>query len=280
VQAPADLYRAMTVAGLRLVALSDHDTLDGVRELRVAGVGAELGEAGPALIAGVEINALHGDDGAWEGELHILGYGMDPADAAFEAALARQRAGRVVRARETLERLRRLGMPVDDAFASIIAGADPSSLGRPHLARALIAAGHATSVDDAFARLLGRGRPAHVPRRGLGPRAAIEAVRAAGGLAVLAHFREAPDQGELLDRLVGWGLGGLEVHYGGLGRPYTAEETTALAVVAAERDLVATGGSDYHGDTMSYAEAVAGLSVPEALAEPFLAALERAGSRR
>jgi hypothetical protein len=279
VVAPAALYRQMAAAGMHLVALTDHDTLDGYRELRAAGAGSAPGAAGPGLVAGVEINAIHEDE-AWEGELHILGYGMVDDDPALDAALAWQRAGRAVRVRETLDRLRALEMPVDEAFAEVIAGAEPASLGRPHVARALSISGHAVSVDDAFRRILGRGQPAYVPRRGLGPREAIEAVRAAGGLPVLAHFRDAPEQAELIGRLTAWGLGGLEVYYAGMGRPFAAAEVAALAVFARERGLVATGGSDYHGDTMTYGEAVAGLSVPAAVEETFRAALEAARSAR
>ncbi|MFI5254537.1 MAG: PHP domain-containing protein [Candidatus Limnocylindrales bacterium] len=278
VVAPAALYGQMAGAGMRLVALTDHDTLDGYRELRAAGAGPEPGPR-PALVAGIEINAISGED-TWEGELHILGFGMVDEDADFEMALGRQRAGRAARIQETLDRLRALDMPVDDAFAEVIAGAEPSSLGRPHVARALAATGHAVSVDDAFARLLGRGRPAYVPRSGLGPRETIEAIRAAGGLPVLAHFREAIDRPELVDRLVDWGLGGLEVYYGGLGRYFNADEVAALAAFALGRRLVATGGTDYHGDTMPYAEAVAGLSVPTAVEEAFRSALEAARAER
>ena len=277
---PANLYRQMSDAGMRLVALTDHDTLDGYRELRATGAGSDAGAGGPALIAGIEINAIN-DEEAWEGELHILGFGMIDDDPVFEAALARQRVGREMRVRVTLDRLRALEMPVDDAFAEIVAGAGPTSLGRPHVARALGMAGHATSVDDAFTRILGRGQPAYVPRLGLGPRDAIEAIRAAGGLPVLAHFREAPERGELIDRLIGWGLGGLEVYYAGMGRPFAAAEVAALAIFAQERGLIATGGTDYHGDTMTYGEAVADLSIPAALEAAFLAALEAArGARR
>jgi hypothetical protein len=267
----------MSEAGMALVALTDHDTLDGYRELRAAGAGV-AGE-GPALIAGVEINAVGNEDP--DGELHILGFGMVDDDPTLEMALALQRIGREARVRATLDRLRELEMPVDGAFAEVIAGAEPASLGRPHVARALSLSGHATSVDDAFRRILGRGRPAYVPRLGLGPGEAIEAIRAAGGLAVLAHCRDAPERGEEIDQLMAWGLGGLEVYYGGMGRPFTADEVATLAAFAGERELVATGGSDYHGDTMSYAQAIAGLSVPAEIAGPFRAALEAArGARR
>jgi hypothetical protein len=267
----------MTESGMALVALTDHDTLDGYRELYAAGA-ATTGE-GPALIAGVEINAI-GEDDTWEGELHILGFGMVDDDPTLEVALTLQRIGREARVRATLDRLRELQMPVDGAFAEVVAGAEPASLGRPHVARALVLADHAASVEDAFARLLGRGQAAYVPRLGLGPREVIEAIRAAGGMAVLAHFREAPERSELVDQLTDWGLGGLEVHYGGTGRPIAPAEVEALAAFAQRRGLVATGGSDYHGDTMSYAEAVEGLSVPDAIEGPFLAALEAARGAR
>jgi len=274
----------MALAGRRLVALSDHDTLEGVRELRAAGLGAvdapTSDPPGPRLIGAVEINSVTDDPTLWEGELHILGFGMDENDAAFEAALERQRTGRTVRVAEMLLRLRRLGMPVDAAFAEVVADADPTSVGRPHVARAMVVAGYASSVDDAFVRVLARGQPGYVPRQGLGPRAAIDAIRAAGGLAVLAHFREALERPALIERLAHWGLGGLEVHYGGPGRPFTPTQVEAMADFAEARRLVATGGSDYHGDEMPYLEATGGLAVLDAVEPPFLAALEAArGSR-
>jgi 3',5'-nucleoside bisphosphate phosphatase len=270
----------MALAGRRLVALSDHDTLQGVRELRAAGHGGPGAQGRdpptPRLIGAVEINSVTEDPTVWEGELHILGFGMDENDAAFEAALERQRSGRTVRIAEMLIRLRHLGMPVDTTFAEVVAGADPTSIGRPHVARAMILAGFATSVDDAFARVLGKGRPGYVPRQGLGPRAAIDAIRSAGGLPVLAHFREAIERIFLIERLVRWGLGGLEVYYSGPGRPFTAAQVRALAEFAEVRRLVATGGSDYHGDEMPYAEATRTLRVPDEVEAPLLAAIEAA----
>ena len=125
------------------------------------------------------------------GELHVLGLDVDPADDAFEAALAGQRAARRARFLATLERLRAAGIGVDAQVEALDLTRD-DALGRPTVARALIAAGHATSVEDAFARYLGWGMPGYVPRQGLGPVEAIRAIRSAGGLASLAHFPEAP----------------------------------------------------------------------------------------
>ena len=129
--------------------------------------------------------------GLWEGELHILGFGMDPDDAAFEAALADQRDRRRQRFERTVDRLRELGLSIDAQVATIDR-TDDDALGRPTVARALIDAGYAESVEDAFRRLLSWGSPAYIPRDGMGPAEAIAAIRAAGGLPVLAHFSEAP----------------------------------------------------------------------------------------
>jgi len=254
VLAPAELVAAAVACGVTTLAITDHDTLAGYREVVAAG----LVPPGLALVSGIEINALVTRDlGLWEGELHILGFGMDPTDEAFEATLAGQRAQRRIRFDRTVDRLRDLGLSVDAEVAGLARDGD-DALGRPTLARALISAGHATSVDDAFRRLLGHGCPAYVPRLGLGPVEAITAIRAAGGLAALAHFREAPERPEVVRELVDAGLGGLEVHYRSFDRP----AVEAVGEVAASLGLVPTGGTDYHGDTGGYAEAHAQLWVP------------------
>jgi predicted metal-dependent phosphoesterase TrpH len=210
------------------------------------------------LVPGVEINALVTRDlGLWEGELHILGFGMDPDDAAFEAALAGQRAARRSRFDRTVALLREIGMPIDAQVAGLDT-ADDDALGRPTIARSLIAAGFATSVEDAFSRIIGHGMPGYVRREGLGPDEAIHAIRAAGGLPVLAHFREAPTRADVLRELVDAGLGGLEVYY----RAFDQPTVDAMAAVAREHRLVMTGGTDYHGDLGPYADSHARLWVP------------------
>ncbi len=221
------------------------------------------------LLPGVEINAIVTRDlGLWEGELHILGFGMDPADAAFEAALGSQRDRRRVRFERTVDRLRELGLAIDAQVAELDAG-DGDALGRPTVARALMAAGHATSVEDAFRRLLGWGCPAYVPREGLGPSEAISAIRAAGGLPSLAHFSEAPSRMSVLRDLIDAGLGGLEVYY----RSFDADTVTMVGAVARTLGLVPTGGTDYHGDTGTYAESHARLWVPPSVGDDVRAAI-------
>lgn len=275
---PAELYRQMRAYGMRHVALSDHDTLAGYRELRASGVGERSSREGPRLIPAVEINTLAGSVLARHGmgrdgeELHILGYGMDPDDAGFEARLARQRDGRRIRLEATVECLRRHDASIDEQLPAILAQVGPTghhALGRPHIARALVRAGHADSIEDAFERWIDHGRPCYVPREGMGPRDAIEVVRAAKGLPVLAHSPAAPDRPEVIAELQGWGLAGLEVHY----RTFLPETVVRMTAFAEDRGLLATGGSDYHGDAMPYAESQAATSVPGEVAERLLEAI-------
>lgn len=265
---PTALIAAAVGVGVRLFSITDHDDLSAYREL--TGTYAPPLPAGFELLPGVEINCLTtGIHGLWEGEVHILGLGVDPDDAAFEATLLEQRSGRRVRFERTLQRLRELGMPVDDLAAEL----DPketASLGRPTLARLLRATGRVSSVEEGFARYLGRGRPAYVPREGIGPRAAITAIRSAGGLPVLAHFSEAAQRIDLVTELRDAGLGGLEVHY----RTFDRGTTAAVGEVARQLALVPTGGSDYHGDTGTYAAAHAELWVPPEVGQGLRAAVK------
>jgi hypothetical protein len=251
---PADLVRAAAACGVATFALTDHDTLAGYRDLVASGAIP----AGLELITGVEINAVVREEiGLWEGELHILGIGMAADDEDFEAVLAVQRRRRAERFGRTIRRLAELGMPVD-AQVEALAGDADDALGRPGIARALVAAGFAASVEDAFRRLIGRGAPGYIPRDGLGPHEAIAAIRDAGGLPVLAHFPEAATRTSLVRELIERGLGGLEVFYRTFDRPTTA----SMVETAARLGLLPTGGTDYHGDTGTYAEAHAQLWVP------------------
>ena len=268
---PRALVDAAAAIGVRVLALADHDTLAGVRELCAPGSPKLPLELVPA----VEINSIASGIGdLWEGELHILGLGVNPADEAFEAALVAQRDSRSIRFGMMIARLRQLGMPVDEeaeALTTAVGSAPGSSLGRPQIARLLVAAGHAPSVDAAMQTLLARGKAAYVPRQGLGPHQAIAAIRAAGGLPTLAHFADAPARRDLVADLISAGLGGLEVHY----RHFDADTMAEMAALAWDLRLVPTGGSDYHGDGETYAEAHAALFVPDEDAVALFSALGR-----
>ena len=265
---PAQLANAAAAVGVRLLAITDHDTLAGVRELRSGGAVP----AGLEILPGIEINTVVADrDQVMDGEVHVLGLGVDPDDDALEAALARQRDARRTRFDKMTGRLRDLGMPIEAALETLPATTDEDALGRPRIARALIAAGHAESVEDAFNRHLSRGRPAYVPREGLGPAEAIGAIRAAGGLASLAHYSEAPDHLDFVRRLIDMGLGGLEVHY----RAYDNRTIWTLRKLATELRLVPTGGTDYHGDRETYADGHAQLWNPPEVEEGIRGAMAR-----
>jgi 3',5'-nucleoside bisphosphate phosphatase len=266
---PVALVGAVAAAGIRTLAITDHDTLAAYREL----VDDRAVPASIELIAGVEINALAKGIRLADGELHILGFGMDPGDDAFEAALAKQRSARKVRFERTVALLREVGMPIDAHLAHIDLTRD-DALGRPTIARALIAGGYAKSVEDAFNRLIGWGGPGYVQREGMGPREAIEAIAAAGGIPVLAHFSEAPGQMPLLRELTALGLAGLEVYY----ISFPPETVTMVGAVAKTLRLLATCGSDYHGDTSTYAEAHAAIHVPSAVGDGLRAAIAAVGS--
>ena len=160
-------------------------------------------------------------------------------------------------------------MPIDDAIRDVPMD-EHDALGRPTVARALVTKGFAATVDDAFRRMLSRGQPAYVPRQGLGPRGAIEAITRAGGIAVLAHFADAPERQSVVRDLMALGLRGLEVYY----RAFPAATVHQLAALARALRLVPTGGSDYHGDHETYAEAQAALWVPPEVAGGLHAAIE------
>lgn len=219
--------------GVTVLALTDHDTMEGVPEAMAAG-----SRLGVRVVPGVELSAC-----APSGSLHLLGYFTEPAPAALNDRLAELRRTRVERAREMVDRLAALGMPLEwDDVASRAQG----SLGRPHLADALVAAGYVSDRAEAFERHLGDDRPAYVPSAVFEPEEAIRLVTEAGGAAVLAHPYSLRMGRESLRAFVATlrekGLRGLEVH-----RPdHDGPDTEVLVALARAFELVATGGSDFH----------------------------------
>ncbi len=270
---PTELYAQMRAWGSTLVAITDHDTLAGAREILAAGLGGSR-QGGPRILVGVEINTAVDEDveavgGSEErlGELHILGIGVDPDDHTLDAVLEQQRGARRRRLELTLEQFRALGMEIEPHLPQVEGGIE--SLGRPHAARALVSAGHAESVRDAFDRYLVPGMPCYVRRQGIGPRAAVEAITTAGGVASLAHSAWAPDEPTVIEELMSWGLRGLEVHY----QRWDDDRIERMAAFADGVGLLRTGGSDYHGDTGSYRESQATVHVPDQVGERVLDSL-------
>lgn len=233
--APAALVALAAASGITVMAVTDHDTVAGLAEARSA-----AGMHGVRVIDGVEITAI--ENGR---DVHILGYFIDPGDAALVAFLASQRADRLRRLREIVRRLDELGYPIDGDGVLACAARDAGrSVGRPLLAEALVAAGHAKDRNDAFDRLLGAHAPAFVPRRGAAPDDVIVVVRRAGGLASVAH-PGLTGVDAIIPRLASAGLAALEARHS----EHDAETEQRYRALAARHGLAVSGGSDFHGDS-------------------------------
>jgi hypothetical protein len=237
---PAGLVAAAAGAGLAALAITDHDTTAGWAEAAAAL------PPGMRLIRGAELSCMSPDGRGGRCDVHLLAYLFDPDADAVVSAHARQRAERRERLRRIAERMAADGLPVD---ADALLGSLPpdSTAGRPHLAMALVRAGIASTVDEAFARFLNdRGRY-YIPSSRTPVLEAIGMVRAAGGVTVLAHafaHRRGPTvTGSVITELASAGLDGLEVDH-----PDHDDETRAkLRGLAGELGLLTTGASDYHG---------------------------------
>jgi predicted metal-dependent phosphoesterase TrpH len=226
---PTAVVVAAKAAGLSAIALTDHDTMDGVAEAVAA-----ADELGIRVVPGVELSAT--DD---QREIHLLGLHIQRASA-LEESLRAFRERRHARAIQIVAKLNELGVAI--SFDDVLARAGDAAIGRPHLARVLIEGGWARDSRDAFDRYLGSGRPAYVPKHRLSVADAIALVHAGGGLAVLAH--PGPEgRRETIGRFVALGLDGVEVRHPG----HTAEDTHRLAALTEFFGLVPSGGSDWHG---------------------------------
>jgi 3',5'-nucleoside bisphosphate phosphatase len=245
--APAALITLAGQVGVTTLAVTDHDTTDGLAEARAA-----AGAAGVEIVTGIEFGC-----DMPHGEIHMLGYLFDAAHPALVARLAWLREGRVERGRAMVVKLNALGLPIHWERVREIAGA--GSVGRPHVAQALIEGGYVADTNEAFSRYLAWGGPAYVPRRRLTPPDVIALIREAGGVVSLAHPAHIPDLEAELAPLAEAGLAGLETYYG----EYDAPTVTWLAGLAARYNLVPTGGSDYHArDIKDHAMLGAGPPVP------------------
>lgn len=230
---PQALVQAAVAAGVSTMAVTDHDTM-----AACAAVGTAAKAAGVASIPGIEITAVHrGRD------VHVLGYFLDPSHDELSRFLARQRDDRRRRLVEMAELLDLLGAPVEVESLLADAGRAPGwAVGRPMLAAALVDAGHASDIADAFDRYLSQGRPAFVPRAGAAPAEVFALIARAGGVPSLAHPGKA-GLDLLIPEFAGAGLQAIEVFHPDHDRP-TTERYRAIAHA---HDLLVTGGSDFHG---------------------------------
>lgn len=228
---PADLVKRAAARGVKIQALSDHDTLAGVAEATATG-----SALGVRIIPATELNT----ESEW-GDAHVLGYFIDPADSALEERLRWLRENRGRRIELMVDKLNALGYAVD--LARVLEIAQGGALGRPHLAQALFEKGYVSSYDDAFDTLIAKDSPAYVARVGLTPLEAVTLVRKHGGVPSLAHPGTVIGLEKLLPKMVAAGLAGIEAYYG----EHSPEMTARCLGLARDLDLIPTGGSDFHG---------------------------------
>jgi hypothetical protein len=253
-------------AGARAIAITDHDTVAGLREGRT--VARELGIE---FVDGIEISAEYSP-----GTMHLLGYCIDPS--AIEPELLELKKARDTRNPQIAARLQQLGLDIEYDEVAAVAGGE--MVGRPHFARVMLDRGFVESIQDAFNRFLAKGAPAYVEKNRLTPGEGIDLIHRAGGIAVLAHpYQLKLPSFEAVDRLAGdlarSGLDGIEAVYS----RHSTQEREAYTEIARKHSLLISGGSDYHGSYKPDLNVLTGkgdLEVPYRLLEDIK---ERAASR-
>jgi predicted metal-dependent phosphoesterase TrpH len=228
---PEAVVRRAVAAGLRAIALTDHDTLAGIPQALTAGE-----RYGLRVVGGCEFSAA----APW-GEMHVLGYFLPANSSALEAFLERCRADRVRRAQEMVQHLQRLG--VELSFENVLQESAGGAVGRPHVARAIVRHGGAIDLGDAFDRFLGRGRPAFVEKTLPQFQAVAELVHTVGGVVSVAHLKERGSRA-FIERLKGEGLNAVETRH----PSHDPDLRARLTDITLRLGLLRTGGSDWHGD--------------------------------
>ncbi|MEW6320384.1 MAG: PHP domain-containing protein [Acidobacteriota bacterium] len=238
---PAALVAKADETGLRVIAVTDHDTVAAIDEVTV-----DAGRRGLRVVPGIEVTAVDAHR-----DVHMLGYFIDHLSPRLAAFLEAQRALRVDRIVEIGDRLARLGAPIDvDAVIAGAAARPGTSVGRPLLARALVQSGHAADMQDAFDRFLAEGRPAFVPRTGRSPLEVVEAIHDAGGIASFAH-PGVTGRDALIEPLAAGGLDALEAYHS----DHSLADVARYRALAARLGLAISGGSDFHGEPPASASA-------------------------
>jgi predicted metal-dependent phosphoesterase TrpH len=254
---PAELVRVCRDAGITTMAVTDHDTTAAIPE-----AAREAERAGIEFVPGIEITA------AWEGsDVHILGYFIDRASPILVAFLEAQIEDRIRRARAVGDRLVALGASID--MDALIARAVGRPVLRPHIAQALVSAGHAVDEQGAFDRFVGEGRPAYVARRGAKPQEVVGIIRQAGGISSMAHPGVTRQDG-LIPGLADAGLDALEAYH----TDHAGDETARYLAMARHLGLAVSGGSDFHGFRSAHSNGFGTVQLP---AGEFAALCRRAG---
>jgi len=260
---PRELVSAAARRGVRVLAVTDHDSTDGLRDA----VDEAAKHPPLTIVPGLEINC--DAPGAAGAEVHVLGYYVDHEAGWFQDFLREQRVERVARVHRIAARLAELGMPID--AAEVFAIVKEGSAGRPHVAQVMVQRGYVRSVREAFERYLHANGPANVPRKRLTPAEAVRIIRRAHGVPVFAHPGLA-DRDALIPELVEAGLTGIEATYA----EHSAAQTAHYKDLCRAHGLVATGGSDYHGERSGRTNLLGHPPVPMSVWEELKAAAEKA----
>jgi len=261
---PADIVRKSAELGLTTIAITDHDTVDGVVPA------LEAAEAFPQLkvIPGVELST-----DVPHGEVHLLGYFIDYTDQKLLTRLEGMRNSRQERAQKMIAKLREFGIAIEWQRVQELAGG--GSIGRPHIAEAMLEKGYIPSFKEAFTRYIGRDGPAYVEREKITSVEAVELVLLANGLPVLAHPLTDSDPETLIPQLKAAGLVGIEACY----NSYHADTIKYLSALAEQHSLIVTGGSDYHGIDAAIETMIGGADVPVEAAEQLINLAEQRALR-
>lgn len=246
---PRDLAARAHRAGIRVMSVTDHDTVGGLAE-----AGAAAGALGMTFVSGIEITAVER-----ERDIHMLGYFFDPDHRELADFLVASRADRLRRVIEIAERLAAMGVPIRVEDLTRRAAERPgTSLARPQIADALVAAGHVATRQEAFDRFIANDGPAYVARRGATPEDVIALIRRAGGIASLAHPVLVRNADELVPRLAAAGLPALEA----IHADHDPDTERHYRAVAAAHGLAVSGGSDFHGDDSQHAAGLGDVTLP------------------
>ncbi len=262
VHSPRWVVETAAARGVRVLSLTDHDSTEGQAEAREA-----ASHTGLRLVPGIEISTDFG-----KADVHLLGFGINEASRPLQEFLAGQRNGRIGRVREIVRILADGGMPIDIDRVLQIAG--DATVGRPHVARALVEAGHVASVQEAFDTWLGNGKPADVNREKLSPQDAIRIIHENGGVCFIAHaVFIGDDYPDVVGQLARWGADGLETYY----KHYDDATIARHASLAAGLGLACSGGSDYHGLGNPDDREIGDIPFPDEHVDAFVSYLERQG---
>jgi hypothetical protein len=262
---PTDLVRLAVSRGLRILAVTDHDSTEGIAE--ALAVATEY--PGFTLVPGIEMSTdIPGD------EIHVLGYFLDYQDPEFQTTLTNLRNARRDRGRMMVEKLHAMGIDIPWKRVEELAG--DGSVGRPHVAQAMIEMGHVSTFQEAFDRYIGRNGPAYVERTKLTPVEAIEMLVRARALSVLAHPASQSNLDELVAQLKAAGMLGIEVYY----QDYDYATCARLAATAERHGLLKIGGSDFHGIGGERERLPGDIPLPDEVIDEFMAAGSRMISGR